>query len=206
MSNPNPNEEDKWSFDAFVRKEAEKQATKTAQSSPLAAARNGYLKRKDKVSTPKESMLDEFDEFDETEPTPKTLNTDNKTNLYKGLYKNTQQKWIFGVCAGFADYSGISVAFFRIMTVFCTMFFPFTFFIYLGLAFFLPTRPDAANADVKNAISPEDTAFMQRLPELLAKLDAVVSLTDQKTRRIEHYVTSDTFSLQRKIWDLQRKS
>ncbi|EIJ43773.1 putative stress-responsive transcriptional regulator [Beggiatoa alba B18LD] len=119
---------------------------------------------------------------------------------YKRLYKNKENKWLLGVCAGIADYWDIDVVFIR-LTVFFTLFFffPVIFFGYLLLGIFLPVKP-------VTVINEEQQQFVTQLPILLTELDIKFTDIEQRMRKVENYVTSDTFELQRKIWRLQDKS
>lgn len=61
--------------------------------------------------------------------------------MSKRLYKNTDDKLIFGVCSGIADYIGIDPVIVRIIFVFLSG----TFFIYIILAILIPDKPKSGN-------------------------------------------------------------
>lgn len=116
------------------------------------------------------------------------------------LYRNSQRGMIFGVCAGIADYFGFSVAVTRVLFVIGALFsFPMLLVAYVLMAFLLPRKPedapDAAADPVQRRIrsNPHDTlgSVRYRFGEL-----------DLRLQRLEKYVTSNRFKLEREFREL----
>lgn len=61
--------------------------------------------------------------------------------MSKKLYKNEEDNYIFGVCAGFADYTGYDVSIIRIITFILGVTTPIMFWVYIIAAMVLPTNP-----------------------------------------------------------------
>jgi phage shock protein C len=59
-----------------------------------------------------------------------------------GLYRDRENGWIFGVCAGFADYANLRTGTVRIIAVACLiLFFWATVIAYLAATLLLKTKP-----------------------------------------------------------------
>jgi len=113
----------------------------------------------------------------------------------KELYRNPEEALILGVCAGIARFTGMPVNAVRLFWVGANLFFFPLFFIYFFLALVLKKDPSARNP--KN--SPHNA---QAIREDIEDLQSHIEHLQQKVRRMETYVTSDEFSFQRKLWDL----
>jgi phage shock protein C len=117
------------------------------------------------------------------------------------LYRDTDKGRLLGVCAGIADYFGFDVTGTRIVALISLVFFmPATLLIYFGLAILLPKRSDVMP-------SPEmDSDFRK---EVRASPQSTLSGTrhrfrelDLRLQRMERYVTSPRFQLDREFRDL----
>lgn len=105
------------------------------------------------------------------------------------LYRLPEHGMVAGVCAGVAEYLGVPVILVRIMTVislFCGLFL-LTLLVYGVLAYMLP-RASAQLID-------ENRQFMPR--QQLETVEGDLQACEQRLRRLERYVTSDTFNIQR---------
>ncbi len=120
------------------------------------------------------------------------------------LYKNDEDRVIAGVCAGIADYFGFDVVLTRVVVGVAAFFFsPFVFVVYVVLALVLDKNPEAR-------VQPPDEereAVSRRVrSEPHATLNSVrfrFRELDQRLQRIERYVTSDRFTLDREFEGLR---
>lgn len=119
------------------------------------------------------------------------------------FYRDTRNGKLMGVCAGIADYFGWNVTFIRILAVIALVWFNvFTLAVYLALGFLLPVKPerlhdwDADEAywrSVRRSAGGTFRDTRQRFREL-----------DQRLQRMEGYVTSDRYDLDRQFRDLEK--
>lgn len=113
----------------------------------------------------------------------------------KRLYRNPEDGLILGVCAGLADFTGLPTNVVRLLWVGATLFFFPLFFIYFFLGLLLKKDPSIPNPrDLPNNA--------QAVHEEIEQLRAQFNHLQEKVGRMESYVTSDEFSFQRKLWDL----
>jgi phage shock protein C len=116
----------------------------------------------------------------------------------KKLYKDRENRWIFGVCAGIGNYVNIDAVVIRLLWIFATFFPPTVgvmFIIYIVLAIFLKKKPKHSNREEDNARAEMKTRFTEQLTALTTQIE----MLDQTTHQMERFVTSDEFLLQRKI-------
>lgn len=119
------------------------------------------------------------------------------------LYRDPANGWLAGVCAGIADYLSISPAAIRLLAIFGLIFFSFFVLIaYIVLAVVLPVRPARLYRDRDEErfwrsvrTSPRETFenVRHRFREM-----------DRRLQRMERYVTSDRFRIDREFRDLER--
>jgi phage shock protein C len=119
------------------------------------------------------------------------------------LYRDTRRAWLAGVCAGIADYFGLSAAVVRLLTFLSAVFFTMpTVFGYLVAALVLPRRPEHLYA------SGEEEAFWRamRLEPSRTARDLVRKFEDleRRLRAAEARVTSSEFKLRQKFRELER--
>jgi phage shock protein C len=119
------------------------------------------------------------------------------------LYRDTEHGVCAGVCAGIADYFGFDRGATRVLTVLLQFLFAPTFLIYVALAFLLPRKPrDLYRDEGEEAFwrqvrtSPKDTAAAVR--HKLREIDA-------RLQRMERYVTSPNFDLEREFRKLEEE-
>jgi phage shock protein C len=118
------------------------------------------------------------------------------------FYRDPDAGKLGGVCAGLAEYFGFDLGLTRVLTVIATFFFPTLLLVYIALWFLLPTKPGKLyrNEDDQDfwrgvRVSPAET-----LSEVRHRFRAA----DAKLQRMERYVTSRNFTLDREFQDLER--
>ncbi len=123
---------------------------------------------------------------------------------WRRLYRNPKRGWIAGVCAGLADYFGLSPNLVRLVMVICLIAFTLpTFVAYVIAAMVLERRPEAMHA------SREEEAFWRsvRLEPSRTARDLTRKFQDmeRRLRAAEAKVTSSEFKLRRQFRDLERQ-
>lgn len=111
---------------------------------------------------------------------------------------------IAGVCAGIADYFGFDVVVTRVVVALAAIFFsPLIFIVYIVLALVLETKPprtDPENDEEREAVSKrvraEPHATLRSVRFRFRELD-------KRLQRLEKYVTSDRFRLDREFEGLK---
>ena len=123
---------------------------------------------------------------------------------WRRLYRNPKRGWIAGVCAGLADYFGLSPGLVRLVTLICLIAFTLpTLVAYVIAAMVLERRPEAMHA------SREEEAFWRsvRLEPSRTARDLARKFQDmeRRLRAAEAKVTSSEFKLRRQFRDLERQ-
>jgi phage shock protein C len=119
------------------------------------------------------------------------------------LYRDGRRAWLAGVCAGIADYFGVSVGLVRFLTFLSAIFFTMpTLFGYLVAALVLRRKPEHLYA------SGEEEAFWRavRLEPSRTAHDLVRKFEEleRRLRAAEARVTSSEFKLRQQFRDLER--
>lgn len=119
------------------------------------------------------------------------------------LYRDPANGWLAGVCAGLADYLSVSPAVIRLLTIIGLIFFNFFVVIaYIVLAVALPVRPNRLYR------GPEDERFWRSVRtsprETFEHVRHQFREMDRRLQRMERYVTSERFRLDREFRDLER--
>lgn len=114
------------------------------------------------------------------------------------LYRDVEHGKIAGVCAGLADYFSIDVTIVRIAVVIAGLTFTFlTIVAYVSAAIFLKPKPANLYEDA------EDEAYWRRYRKsprnTLAEARNRFRKLEHKLRKMESYVTSSKFSLDREF-------
>jgi phage shock protein C len=118
------------------------------------------------------------------------------------LYRDPRRAWLAGVCAGLADYFGVSAGLVRFLTFLCAVFFTMpTVFGYFVAALVLKRRPEHLYASREEEIfwrgvrlEPSRTAH-----DLLRKFQDL----ERRLRAAEARVTASEFRLRRQFKDLE---
>jgi len=123
---------------------------------------------------------------------------------WRRLYRNPRRGWIAGVCAGIADYFGVSAGLVRLLMVISLIAFTLpTFAAYVIAALVLERRPENLQA------SREEEAFWRsvRLEPSRTAHDLTRKFQDmeRRLRAAEAKVTSSEFKLRRQFRDLERQ-
>lgn len=119
------------------------------------------------------------------------------------LYRSADRGVIAGVCAGLAEYFGVDTGLTRAIAIVAAFFFPILILAYVALALLLPKRPsveyDDASGDgeVRRRVRTEPHATLGAVRHRFRELD-------RRLQRLEKYVTSDRFKLDREFESLQK--
>jgi phage shock protein C len=116
------------------------------------------------------------------------------------LYQDRANKLVFGVCAGIADYFGFDVTVTRVVVLLGLIFFlPPTLIGYLVLALLLPKQPDGRNArpddvsaSLQRSVRSSPQATLDNIRHRFRELDG-------RLQRLEKYMTSKRFELDREF-------
>ena len=118
------------------------------------------------------------------------------------FYRDREAGRLGGVCAGLAEYFGFDLALTRVLTIVAMLFFPTLILVYLALWWLLPTKPGKLYRD------EQDKEFWRGV-----RVSPAATLSDVRHRfrsnearlqRMERYVTSRNFRLDREFQDLER--
>lgn len=118
------------------------------------------------------------------------------------LYRSREHKLIGGVCAGIAEYFGISRLLVRIVTLISLICFTLlTLAVYGGACFFLKKRPQGQK------LEQEENKFWQSMhrssKETLNKVHEQFSSMEKRMQDMEAYLTSRSYKLNRAFDKLQ---
>jgi len=122
--------------------------------------------------------------------------------LRNRLYRDRRNGVIFGVCAGLADYFAFDLTVTRVIVVLAALFsFPVVAIAYLFFALLLPVRPyDETHGDgedpVRREVRSDPHATLSGVRYRFRDLDA-------RLQRLEKYVTSNRYKLDREFSALQ---
>ncbi|HGM5489474.1 TPA: envelope stress response membrane protein PspC [Serratia fonticola] len=112
----------------------------------------------------------------------------------KKLYRVPEEGMLKGVCAGLAHYFDVPVRLIRVIAVLSLFFglFFITVIAYIALVFVLDEAPASRYQD-EHQTTPR---------QLLDRLEYELSSGEQQLRKVERYVTSDTFGVQSRFRQL----
>jgi phage shock protein C len=125
---------------------------------------------------------------------------DDRTSAPRNrLYRDTENRVIFGVCAGVADYFGFDLKLTRIcVAVGAFFFFPTVPIIYVILGLLLEESPYSARErvreeyELRRRVRSEPHATLRSVRYRYRELD-------RRLQRLEKYVTSKKYNLQREF-------
>ncbi|HET8554746.1 MAG TPA: envelope stress response membrane protein PspC [Rhodanobacteraceae bacterium] len=118
------------------------------------------------------------------------------------FYRDRRNGKLMGVCAGIADYFGWNVTFIRILAIIALIWFSaLTLVIYFGLGFLLPVKPERlydwdTNEDYWRSVRRSAKETFRDVRHRFRELDV-------KLQRMEGYVTSGRYDLDREFRDLE---
>ncbi|HEY8520367.1 MAG TPA: envelope stress response membrane protein PspC [Gammaproteobacteria bacterium] len=120
------------------------------------------------------------------------------------LYRNRRQGMIFGVCAGIADYFAIDVTVVRVLTVIGALIFtPMFLLTYLLLGFLLPVKPTAPEGEEERYRDPVQRQVRAAPHDTLHAIRHRFTDLDMRLQRLEKYVTSQRYKLDREFEQLR---
>lgn len=147
------------------------------------------------------------------DPGPATM-AKRSNGWLRDLYRDPDRAWLAGVCAGLARYFGVEPWVLRLVVISLFLFNAFLmFWAYIAGIALLARRPQGNRERyVSAAIRASDRSPAPELGSRLAPRPGMRSLRlrfadmEARTRRMEGYVTSREFTLQREFAGLERDS
>lgn len=114
------------------------------------------------------------------------------------LYRDRENAMLAGVCAGLANYFGLSRKGLRLVTAICTVFFfPFIVPAYIILAIILPVKPKDL---YKNASQEKFWRGVSMAPsDVFSNLNHRFRELDLRLQGMEAFVTSREFEIDREL-------
>ena len=117
------------------------------------------------------------------------------------LYKDRENRMLCGVCAGIADYFGFDLTATRVLAVVLQFMFPATFLVYIVMCMLLPKKPrelyqDQEEEQFWSSVRKSPVATVASVRHKMREIDA-------KLQRMERYVTSPGFTLDREFRELE---
>jgi len=125
----------------------------------------------------------------------------------KPLYRNTKRGKIGGVCAGIADYLGVSALIVRLVALASLLILgAVTFWVYVVCWIVLDKRPRKFRYPHDNAPEQAAAAYGEQQEEgvTLPQCGELLQRSEQRLRQIEAYMTSRQFRLHCEINRIQR--
>jgi phage shock protein C len=118
------------------------------------------------------------------------------------LYRNPRRGVIFGVCAGIAEYFGFDLTITRVVVAFAALFaFPMICGAYLVLGFLLPAKQYAGPE--RDTVDPVQRRVRASPHDTLASARYRFRDLDARLQRLEKYVTSNRYKLDREFRRLE---
>ena len=122
--------------------------------------------------------------------------------LINKLYRNPRRGMIFGVCAGLAEYFGFDVTVTRVIVAVGAFFaFPVIGIVYLCLGLLLPARGYTGPDRIQN--DPVERHVRSSPHDTLASVRYRFRDLDVRLQRLEKYVTSNRYKLDREFEKLE---
>jgi phage shock protein C len=125
----------------------------------------------------------------------------DEPNRIHRFYRNPRRGMIFGVCAGIAEHFGFDVNVTRVLVVVAAF---FSFFlicvVYVLLGLLLPVRSDANG---RGEMDPVEREVKLRPHDTLSTVRYRFRDLDVRLARLEKYVTSNRFKLDREFRELR---
>lgn len=122
--------------------------------------------------------------------------------LQRRFYRDRERGMFFGVCAGIADYFGFDLKVTRILAVIALLVSPpMTLLIYFGIALLIPYRE---RRPVQERVDPDFRRALRSSPQAtMAEIRRRFQRLDSRLARMERYVTSPRFNLDREFRNLE---
>jgi phage shock protein C len=120
------------------------------------------------------------------------------------LYRNPRRGVFFGVCAGMSEYFGFDLTATRVLTVVGVMFsFPIVAVAYVLLGFLLPRKP--YSGPETDFVDPVKRQVRADPHDMLSSVRYRARDLDARLARLEKYVTSNRFKLDREFRQLREQ-
>jgi phage shock protein C len=132
------------------------------------------------------------------------MNTEHRTDpgLINRLHRNPRRGVIFGVCAGIAEYFGFDLTVTRVLVVIAALFaFPLITIAYLVLALLLPRRASEPGAEYE--LDPVQRQVRADPHDMISSVRYRFRDLDSRLQKLEKYVTSNRFALDREFRNLK---
>ncbi len=140
-----------------------------------------------------------------------TLNRRKKAGYGRNLYRNTRDGWLGGVCAGLADHLCMDHWIMRLIFVASLMVLgPLTFWAYIALLILIGKKPKHSHAE--REYDEDRQAFREKnifksarpAPERLRLAREKMDATLKRIEKMEHYVTSSRYDLDREFNKMEK--
>jgi len=129
------------------------------------------------------------------------MNDIREPGLINKLYRNPRRGMIFGVCAGIAEYFGFDITVTRVIVAVGAFFsFPLIVVAYVLLGLLLPVRAYTSNERVAD---PVERQVRSNPHDTLASVRYRFRDLDVRLQRLEKYVTSNRYKLDREFQKLE---
>jgi len=129
------------------------------------------------------------------------MNADRSPGLVNRLYRIPRRGKIFGVCAGLADYFGFDLTVTRVLVAMAALFSgPLVISAYVVFAFLLPVREDGG----RDAPDPVQRQVRSNPHSSLSGVRYRFRDLDVRLQRLEKYVTSSRYRLDREFEQLKQ--
>jgi phage shock protein C len=132
------------------------------------------------------------------------MNTEHRTEpqFTNRLYRNPRRGKVFGVCAGLAEHFGFNLSAMRVLVVIgAFFFFPIVCIVYVVLGVLLPSKPYDGPNDV---FDPVQSKVRSDPHDMLSSVRYRFRDLDSRLQRLEKYVTSNRFQLDREFRHLKQ--
>jgi phage shock protein C len=130
------------------------------------------------------------------------MNSERDRGLINRLYRIPRRGMIFGVCAGLADYFGFDLTVTRVLVVMAALFTPpLVIVAYILLGFLLPVRSYSATEG--NETDPVERQVRANPHGSLSNVRYRFRDLDARLQRLEKYVTSERYRLEREFEQLK---
>ena len=118
------------------------------------------------------------------------------------FYRNADKAWLGGVCAGIADYFGFNLCATRLLALVAFFTMPMTALGYLALVILIPSskRSERVCPDVDPAIRK---AVRSSPAQTMSDVHGRFKALDRRLARLEKYVTSSRYQLDREFENLK---
>jgi phage shock protein C len=131
------------------------------------------------------------------------MNSDHREpRVVNRLYRNPRRGMIFGVCAGLSEYFAFDLTVTRVLVVIgACLSFPLLSIAYVALGFLLPVRSSSGLQD--DHVDPVERQVRSSPHGTLSNVRYRFRDLDARLQRLEKYVTSSRYKLDREFSQLK---